>query len=182
MAYQEQTLEQLSGLEKKVYIQGSAFASPLSPSDNEVFIWASAHIIGDDNVGTFIVYGDIDSNDTNFKYIWWWIKAPNLPAKLLRLKEETTDISLTDPLLINGIPIDNPLPDGNTDNLNKISTSLNGQHWVIDKLGNSICLNVSEGDFEVTSPDKGFVTIDDKGVRWRTRTLSDGSHITEKVI
>lgn len=183
MAFREQSLKDISGLELIQRIPSSAFANPKFPTDVEVKNWALGHIDEDNLMGTILVYKSVDGSSSNYAYAWYLIKTTNNPVDVVRIKD-IQSINPADTLNVNNTPLSTePTTSGNTDNLNEVVISNKGQHWILDINGNAVNMNESGGDYIVTDPTKGFITTDpDTGDKYRLKSKGKGILINEKLI
>lgn len=153
MAFREQDLKDFLGIDIKKTIPSSAFLDPSNPTDNEVRDWVIANIPVDEIMGVFVVYDAINSSTTDFNYAWFISETLSDPYNIIRIKSFTVSA-----LVVNNTPtIAEPTESGNVFHLNEKVISPSGQHWLIDELGNASNLNKSEGDYETTGEDSGYI-------------------------
>lgn len=156
------------GLGEEYEIPPEAFADPNNPLESEVQKWIDNNIPKYDQPNSFIIY-----NNNGNKYVWKIFFNTN---GLLELYKTVNY------LIVNNNKLSyEPSISGNVINTNSVVISNKGQHWIIGKDGNAVNLNVSEGSYEVTDPEEGFIYKDINGDRWKIRVTTDGSINTEKL-
>lgn len=149
-------------------IPPEAFEDPLNPTEEEIQEWVEENVPPSKRHNSYIIY-----EVGGVKHIW---KTFRNPDGLLELTQAF------DYLIVNNDPLaDEPSTTGNTTNLNSVVISDKGQHWIVDKNGNAVNLNKSEGSYEVTNETEGFIYTDVLGNRWIIRVTTDGSINTEKL-